>query len=61
KWIETYSGEDFAQGVIKAKNYVDKIAAETTATKREKMRQVFITASQLEYQFWLAAYKRRVW
>jgi len=61
KWIETYSGDDFAQGVIKAKNYVDKIAAETTATKREKMRQAFITASQLEYQFWLAAYKRRVW
>ncbi|MDR0263762.1 MAG: thiaminase II [Sphingobacterium sp.] len=61
KWIETYSGDDFAQGVIKAKNYVDKIAAETTATNREKMRQVFITASQLEYQFWLAAYEQRIW
>jgi len=61
KWIETYSGDDFAKGVIRAKNYVDKIATETTATNREKMRQVFITASQLEYQFWLAAYERRVW
>ncbi|WP_312190669.1 thiaminase II [Sphingobacterium sp.] len=61
KWIETYSGDDFANGVIKAKNYLDKIAAETTETNREKMRQVFITASQLEYQFWLAAYERRVW
>jgi len=61
KWIDTYSGEDFAEGVNKAKNYVDQISEQTTATNREKMRQVFITASRLEYHFWQAAYEKRMW
>lgn len=61
KWIDTYSGEDFAEGVNKAKNYVDQISEQTTATNREKMRQVFITASRLEYHFWQAAYEKSMW
>lgn len=61
KWIDTYSGEDFAEGVKKAKNYVDQISEQSSATNREKMRQVFITASRLEYHFWRAAYEKRMW
>lgn len=61
KWIDTYSGEDFAEGVKKAKNYVDQISEQSSATNREKMRQVFITASRLEYHFWQAAYEKRMW
>lgn len=61
KWIDTYSSAEFEQGVIKAKNHVDKIAEQTTATNQEKMRQVFITASRLEYHFWQAAYEKKMW
>jgi len=61
KWIGTYSSEEFAEGVLKAKDYVDKIAEQTTATNRKRMRQVFITASSLEYSFWQAAYEKKMW
>lgn len=61
KWIETYSGDDFADGVTKAINYVDAIAEKTTEEVREKMTEAFIKASELEYLFWKAAYDNITW
>lgn len=60
-WIETYSSDDFAEGVNKAKNYVDRISEQSSSTNREKMRQAFITASRLEHHFWQAAYEKNTW
>lgn len=60
-WIETYSGDEFAEGVTLAKAYVDKMAEQSTETMREAMLTAFVTASRLEYLFWKAAYERCSW
>ena len=60
-WIETYSGEDFAEGVKKAIAYADKMANNTTADIQKQMWDSFEKSSQLEYQFWNAAYHTIRW
>ncbi|WDF67380.1 thiaminase II [Sphingobacterium oryzagri] len=60
-WIATYSGDDFAKSVELAKNYVDEMAARTTADLRDRMLQAFVAASQLEFLFWDAAYDKKSW
>ncbi len=60
-WIDTYSGEDFAEGVKKAIGYADKMADNTTEEIRVRMWQAFEKATQLEYQFWDAAYHTIRW
>lgn len=60
-WIDTYAGEDFAAGVIKAKEYCDILSEETTASMRRRMFQAFQTSSRLEYLFWDAAFNIHRW
>lgn len=61
KWIETYSGDEFGEGVKKAKNYVDKIAEGATEKIKEQMLEAFVKASELEFQFWNASYENITW
>jgi len=60
-WIETYSGEEFAEAVKKAKNYADWMAENTTELQREHMLEAFTVSSKLEFMFWEAAYKNITW
>ncbi|MCL7986469.1 thiaminase II [Sphingobacterium sp. lm-10] len=60
-WIDTYSGEEFAEGVHKAIAYADNMANNTTAEIRDEMWEAFEKSSQLEYQFWDAAYQLTRW
>lgn len=60
-WIDTYSGEDFAEGVKKAIAFADKMADNSTEEIRIQMWKAFEKASQLEYQFWDAAYHTIRW
>lgn len=61
RWIETYGGQEFAAAVNLAINICDNAAAKSTADIREKMTRAFITSSQLEYNFWKAAYNMTMW
>lgn len=61
KWIDTYSSEEFAEGVRKAQYYADLMADNTTEALKEQMFEAFVKASQLEFQFWEAAYTNRTW
>lgn len=61
KWIDTYVGEAFAACVAQAISICDKVAVNTTPVMRERMTEAFITASQLEYNFWEAAYELKSW
>lgn len=61
KWIQTYGGEDFAIAVKNAIDICDKAAENTTDSIRKKMTEAFIAASRMEYEFWDAAYKLKVW
>lgn len=61
KWIDTYSGEEFALGVQQAIEICDRAAEATTPEIRVKMTEAFITATQMEYYFWQAAYDLKSW
>lgn len=61
RWIDTYSGEEFADAVEQAINLCDEVASETTPAVREKMTEAFITSSRMEYHFWEAAYDLKKW
>ncbi|WP_099370853.1 thiaminase II [Sphingobacterium sp. 1.A.5] len=60
-WIDTYSGDEFAEGVKLAIAYTDVMAEDSTAEKRKLMLEAFKTASKLEFMFWDAAYKNTKW
>jgi thiaminase/transcriptional activator TenA len=60
-WIDTYSGDEFAEGVKLAIAYSDYMAENSTAEKRKLMLEAFKTASKLEFMFWDAAYKNTKW
>lgn len=60
-WIETYSGEEFAEGVKKALQYSNYMAENSTDKGRKAMLEAFIAASRLEFNFWDAAYRNITW
>lgn len=60
-WIETYSGEEFAEGVKKALQYSNYMAENSTDKVRKAMLEAFIAASRLEFNFWDAAYRNIKW
>lgn len=60
-WIETYSGDEFAEGVKKALQYSNYMAENSTDKGRKAMLEAFIAASRLEYNFWDAAYRNIKW
>ena len=61
KWIDTYSGEEFALAAQQAIEICDRAAEATTPEIRVKMTEAFITATQMEYYFWQAAYDLKSW
>ncbi|KUY31540.1 thiaminase II [Elizabethkingia ursingii] len=61
KWIDTYAGEEFAIAVQQAIEICDKAAEGTTPEIRTRMTEAFITATQMEYYFWQAAYELKSW
>lgn len=61
KWIATYAGDDFAEGVKKAITIADEAAEKSTPAQREKMLAAFKDASRLEWLFWDGSYHLRHW
>ncbi|GGZ36817.1 aminopyrimidine aminohydrolase [Echinicola pacifica] len=60
-WIDTYSGEEFAEAVHKAIEITDHLAASASESTREQMYQAFEMASRLEWMFWDSAYRLEKW
>lgn len=60
-WIETYSGDDFADGVKRAIEYANRAASQSTPAIREQMWRAFEVSTRLEFEFWNAAYNLRRW
>jgi thiaminase/transcriptional activator TenA len=61
KWIDMYSGEDFAKAVESAIAITDEVAAATTPAMRERMESAFTMSSRLEWVFWDSAYQYEEW
>ncbi|MEH0157227.1 thiaminase II [Limibacter armeniacum] len=60
-WIDTYSGEEFADAVEKAIAITDKLAEEASPTLRAKMKEAFTMSCKMEYLFWESAYRQEAW
>jgi thiaminase/transcriptional activator TenA len=52
KWIATYADPEFAGLATWCRGLVDRLAAETGAAGRERMRGAFLVCSQHELAFW---------
>jgi len=60
-WIDVYAGEEFKQATEEALEITDELAARTGETAREKMKEVFVLATKMEYLFWDSAYRKEQW
>lgn len=60
-WINTYASEEFAEAVKQAINIVNTYAQTASPQRLEKMQEVFIKTSQLEWMFWDSAHKQEKW
>ncbi|MGL4859390.1 MAG: thiaminase II [Enterobacteriaceae bacterium] len=58
RWIETYSGEAFNEGVKRMLAITDDVAANTTEEIRLQMIDAFYKATVLEWHFWNDAYRK---
>jgi len=61
KWIDMYSGEEFQQVVKNAIGLTDRVANDANDKQLQKMKDVFITSSRLEWLFWDSAYRMENW
>ena len=60
-WIATYASDEFALAVEQAINIVNTYALTASPENLEKMEEVFIKTSKLEWMFWDSAYKQEGW
>lgn len=61
RWIDTYSGEDFAESVDAVIAVVDQLATHTSERNVRIMHHAFRRSTQLEWMFWDSAYRQSVW
>ena len=61
KWIDTYSGEEFAAVVDQAIDLTDRVAEGVNDRQRGEMLEAFVTSTRLEWQFWDSAYRMESW
>lgn len=61
KWIETYSDEAFAKSTNLAKNICDKLAQNASERVRQRMTEIFVECTRMEWLFWHGAYIDLKW
>jgi thiaminase (transcriptional activator TenA) len=57
RWIEMYSGEDFANLARWCRDVCDQAAVGTGEPARIRMHDAFLTSSQYELDFWEQAWR----
>ena len=60
-WINAYADEEFKEATDKALAITDEIADQSNNIRREKMKEVFVISTKMEYIFWDSAYKKEQW
>ena len=61
RWIETYGGEEYAQGMREWLELTDRLGGTLSATDRERAREIFVQASRYEWMFWDMGYRKEAW
>lgn len=60
-WIEAYSNEAFDLSTSRAIAICDKLASSSSEEIRQKMTEVFVRATEMEWMFWDSAYRMAQW
>ena len=61
EWISAYGGDWFRTLVEEQLARVDELAEKCTEEQRNHMKELFITSSRYELQFWEMAYQLETW
>lgn len=61
EWIRMYSSQEFSKGVQSMVDLMDQLVADLHGAERDKLKEIFLTATRFEYLFWDMAYKGQDW
>lgn len=61
EWIEMYSGDEFTELTDWCKTLMNEVAAESTASDKDRFKELFLTSARYEYRFWDAAWRQETW
>jgi len=61
RWIDTYTGEEFAEVVAEVLALVDRTGPTLGPAEETRARAHFATTARYEWMFWDAAYRREDW
>jgi thiaminase/transcriptional activator TenA len=61
RWIETYADEGYNEAVERAIALTNAAAEAASDAERQRMRENFRRAAQLEWMFWDSAYRLEAW
>jgi len=60
-WVSTYGDPEFAASTERAKQILDRLAAQADPATVQRMHEAFATASRYEWMFWDAAWRQETW
>lgn len=60
-WIKTYGDETFAAATRRAIEICDELAEDASEEVRNRMTEIFLICSRLEWMFWDSAYNFEKW
>lgn len=60
-WIAQYASEEFAAAADWLRAELDRIAEGASAARRERLRELFVTSSRYEWQFWEMCWHGEAW
>jgi thiaminase (transcriptional activator TenA) len=61
KWIDNYSGEEYANSVRQVLAMYNAEAPKLTAAQRARCRELFVLSARYEYLFWDMAWREERW
>eukprot|EP00026_Physarum_polycephalum_P012501 Phypoly_transcript_12819.p1 GENE.Phypoly_transcript_12819~~Phypoly_transcript_12819.p1 ORF type:complete len:229 (+),score=29.93 Phypoly_transcript_12819:162-848(+) len=61
KWIDTYSGHEFAEMVKEVLEIMNFIAQDLSENQRSTLLNHFTTTTKLEYMFWDMSFNKQEW
>lgn len=61
QWIQTYADPAFEQSTAQAIALCDQLAAQAHAVLRQRMTDIFVLCTRMEWMFWDSAYRMESW
>ncbi len=60
-WIAQYASREFAEARDWLRDELDRVAANPREAKRERLKEIFVTSSRYEWQFWEMCWQGERW